>query len=98
MCLKNVVASESRNVLRTQDAYQLPNTGAGAPLQTGTGELIRFRTAFVFRAASTEPISGPPVAAVGATVHHARCGIIHGPGQQACPPTFLQPHVSLRPS
>lgn len=47
MCLKTWSASESRNVLGTQDAYQLPNTPGAGLLQTGTGELIRFQTAFV---------------------------------------------------
>jgi DNA segregation ATPase FtsK/SpoIIIE, S-DNA-T family len=51
MCLKTLSASESRTVLGTADAYQLPNTPGAGFLQSGSDEPIRFQTAFV---------SGPP--------------------------------------
>lgn len=47
MCLKTLSASESRIVLGTPDAYGLPNTPGAGLLRSGSGELIRFQTAFV---------------------------------------------------
>ncbi len=47
VCLKTLSASESRTVLGTLDAYQLPNTPGVGFLRSGTGELIRFQSAFV---------------------------------------------------
>ncbi len=47
VCLKTLTANESRMVLGTTDAYQLPNTPGAAILRSATGELARFQTAFV---------------------------------------------------
>ncbi len=47
VCLKTLSPSESRIVLGTPDAYQLPNTPGAGFLRSGSGELIRFQTAFV---------------------------------------------------
>jgi DNA segregation ATPase FtsK/SpoIIIE, S-DNA-T family len=47
VCLKTLSAGESRTVLGTLDAYQLPNTPGAGFLRSATGELIRFQTAFV---------------------------------------------------
>ncbi|BBY22591.1 hypothetical protein MSTO_27960 [Mycobacterium stomatepiae] len=47
LCLKTLSASESRMVLGTADAYELPNTPGAGFLRCGSGELIRFQTAFV---------------------------------------------------
>ncbi|MEB3983004.1 type VII secretion protein EccCa [Mycobacterium sp. 663a-19] len=47
VCLKTLSASESRIVLGTLDAYQLPNTPGAGFLRCGGGEPIRFQTAFV---------------------------------------------------
>ena len=47
ICLKTFSAAESRAVLGTPDAYDLPNTPGMAYLKTAAGQLIRFRTAFV---------------------------------------------------
>lgn len=47
VCLKTLSASESRTVLGSLDAYQLPNTPGAGFLRTATGELVRFQTAFV---------------------------------------------------
>ncbi|HEV7579807.1 MAG TPA: type VII secretion protein EccCa [Mycobacterium sp.] len=47
VCLKTLSPSESRIVLGTPDAYQLPNAPGAAFLRSGSGELIRFQAAFV---------------------------------------------------
>jgi len=47
ICLKTLSASESRTVLGTLDAYQLPNTPGAGFLRSSGGELIRFQAAFV---------------------------------------------------
>lgn len=47
VCLKTLSASESRIVLGTLDAYQLPNRPGAGYLRCGGGEPIRFQTAFV---------------------------------------------------
>ncbi|OBF80494.1 type VII secretion protein EccC [Mycobacterium sp. 852002-51163_SCH5372311] len=47
LCLKTLSASDSRTVLGTLDAYQLPNTPGAGLLRSATGELVRFQTAYV---------------------------------------------------
>ena len=47
VCLKTLSASESRIVLGTSDAYELPSTPGAAYLRSGTDELVRFQTAYV---------------------------------------------------
>ncbi len=47
VCLKTLTVNESRTVLGTVDAYQLPNTPGAAILRSATGDLVRFQTAFV---------------------------------------------------
>lgn len=47
ICLKTLSAAESRAVLGTLDAYQLPNAPGAAFLRTANAELVRFQTAFV---------------------------------------------------
>jgi ESX secretion system protein EccC len=47
LCLKTLSASESRTVLGTADAFELPNTPGAGFLRSGSGELIRFQAAFV---------------------------------------------------
>ncbi|MEI7716896.1 MAG: type VII secretion protein EccCa, partial [Mycobacterium sp.] len=47
MCLKTLSASDSRAVLGTLDAYELPNTPGAGFLRTGGGELLAFQAAFV---------------------------------------------------
>jgi DNA segregation ATPase FtsK/SpoIIIE, S-DNA-T family len=47
ICLKTLSASESRTVLGTLDAYELPNTPGAGFLRSAAGELIGFQTAFV---------------------------------------------------
>lgn len=55
VCLKTLSASESRAVLGTLDAYQLPNTPGAGFLRSGSGELIRFQTAFVSGRLQADP-------------------------------------------
>lgn len=47
ICLKTFSASESRAVLGTADAYELPGTPGAAILKTAAGDLVRFRSAYV---------------------------------------------------
>jgi DNA segregation ATPase FtsK/SpoIIIE, S-DNA-T family len=47
ICLKTLSAGESRTVLGTADAYQLPNTPGAGFLRSGSCELIRFQAAYV---------------------------------------------------
>ncbi|GLP77265.1 type VII secretion protein EccC [Mycobacterium antarcticum] len=47
ICLKTFSAGESRAVLGTTDAYELPGAPGAAVLKTASGELVRFQTAFV---------------------------------------------------
>jgi DNA segregation ATPase FtsK/SpoIIIE, S-DNA-T family len=47
VCLKTLSAHESRIVLGTSDAYELPGTPGAAYLRVGTDGLIRFQTAYV---------------------------------------------------
>jgi S-DNA-T family DNA segregation ATPase FtsK/SpoIIIE len=47
VCLKTLSANESRLVLGTSDAYELPGAPGAAYLRVGTDELIRFQTAYV---------------------------------------------------
>lgn len=50
ICLKTLSAADSRTVLGTLDAYQLPNTPGAGFLRVGGGEPVRFNAA---------PVSGP---------------------------------------
>lgn len=47
ICLKTLSANESRIVLGTSDAYELPNTPGAGYLRAATGEPIPFRGAYV---------------------------------------------------
>jgi S-DNA-T family DNA segregation ATPase FtsK/SpoIIIE len=47
ICLKTLSAGESRAILGTVDAYQLPNTPGAGFLRVSGGEPIRFQAAFV---------------------------------------------------
>jgi DNA segregation ATPase FtsK/SpoIIIE, S-DNA-T family len=51
VCLKTFSPSESRSVLGSSDAYELPNSPGAAYLKTPSGEITRFQTAFVSAAA-----------------------------------------------
>jgi S-DNA-T family DNA segregation ATPase FtsK/SpoIIIE len=73
ICLKTFSAAESRAVLGTADAYDLPNTPGMAFLKTADGDVIRFRTAFVSEPTGTqaldtdEPNEGPTVFTAAST-------------------------------
>ena len=47
VCLKTLSINESRMVLGTSDAYELPSAPGAAYLRVGTNGLIRFQTAYV---------------------------------------------------
>jgi DNA segregation ATPase FtsK/SpoIIIE, S-DNA-T family len=57
MCLKTLSASDSRTVLGTLDAYELPNEPGAGFLRVGGGELTRFRAPFV---SGPLPANPPP--------------------------------------
>ncbi|KAA8966123.1 type VII secretion protein EccCa [Mycobacterium sp.] len=63
VCLKTLSAGESRIVLGTPDAYELPNVPGAGYLRTGTAEAIRFHTAYVSApcpAPAGRPVCGAP--------------------------------------
>ncbi|MCP9275477.1 type VII secretion protein EccCa [Mycolicibacterium arenosum] len=62
ICLKTFSASDSRAVLGTADAFDLPNSPGAALLKTPSGELIGFHAAYVsgaIEAASANPACAP---------------------------------------
>ena len=64
VCLKTFSPNESRAVLGIADAHSLPNTPGAAFLQTPSGDLVRFQTAFVSAPApraATEAVTGDVV-------------------------------------
>ncbi len=70
LCLKTLSAAESRAVLGTLDAYELPNDPGAGYLRTSGGELIRFSAAYV----SGPAPAGIPAAASVATASVQRFG------------------------
>lgn len=79
--LKMLSASESRTVLGTLDAYELPNTPGAGFLSSGTGELVRFQAAFVsgpFRPASAPAAATLRPAAVQIFTAHATGSVSGG--------------------
>jgi ESX secretion system protein EccC len=61
ICLKTFSAAESRAVLGSADAYELPAAPGAALLKTAAGEVIRFQTAFVSGRVAAQP---PPLQVV----------------------------------
>ncbi|KUI33959.1 secretion protein EccC [Mycobacterium sp. IS-1496] len=61
ICLKTFSAGESRAVLGVGDAHELPNTPGLGYLKTASGDMVRFRTAFV---------SGPVAAGPAPSAEH----------------------------
>jgi S-DNA-T family DNA segregation ATPase FtsK/SpoIIIE len=59
ICLKTFSASDSRAVLGTADAFELPNAPGAALLKTPSGELIRFHAAYVSGALDSAPAASP---------------------------------------
>ena len=66
VCLKTLSANESRIVLGTTDAYELPSTPGAAYLRVGTDEPIRFEAAYV---------SSPCRAQIGAAAEGFESGV-----------------------
>ncbi|MGZ4528195.1 MAG: type VII secretion protein EccCa [Mycobacterium sp.] len=64
MCLKTLSAADSRTVLGSLDAYELPNAPGAGFLRLSGGELIRFQAAFVSGAL---PVDAPAVATADVT-------------------------------
>jgi len=62
VCLKTLSANESRLVVGTSDAYELPSAPGAAYLRVGTDDLIRFQTAYVSGPCNTKshcPVEPP---------------------------------------
>ncbi len=96
ICLKTFSASESRSVLGVPDAYHLPSAPGAAYLKTGSGEPLRFQTAFVSGPyESAAPRSSRPTAAPEPRLFTAAPvgRIVHEPEQQAEVPLALRPTV-----
>ncbi len=72
IALRTFSAAESRAVLGVPDAHQLPSAPGSAFLSTGTGELVRFRAAYVSGPVPTSAdVTGP---ASPRRVHRFRVG------------------------
>ncbi|BBX74768.1 ESX-4 secretion system protein EccC4 [Mycobacterium shinjukuense] len=92
MCLKTLSASESRTVLGTLDAYQLPNTPGAAYLRSPAGEVIRFQTGYVsgpHRRIGTSPPGAATASPVRVFTARATGSVTAGAGDQPGP-TVLQ--------
>ena len=75
IALRTFSAAESRAVLGVPDAHQLPPAPGSAFLSTGTGELVRFRAAYVSGPAAGGPkTAAPPGSAAPRRVHRFRVG------------------------
>jgi S-DNA-T family DNA segregation ATPase FtsK/SpoIIIE len=66
VCLKTLSANESRIVLGTSDAYELPSRPGAGYLRAGADQLVRFQTAYVSGPCPSEirlpaAVSGPSV-------------------------------------
>ncbi len=80
ICLKTFSAGESRSVLGVPDAYHLPSAPGAAYLKTGSGEPLRFQTAFVSGPyESSAPASARSLVAapIPAAVHRGADGPHH---------------------
>jgi S-DNA-T family DNA segregation ATPase FtsK/SpoIIIE len=80
ICLKTFSAAESRAVLGTSDAYDLPNTPGAAYLKTASGDFARFRTAFVSVSVSAPPVRIDDEIDCASTIFTARF-VAHGSGK-----------------
>ncbi|MCV7409187.1 secretion protein EccC [Mycobacterium florentinum] len=81
LCLKTLSASESRIVLGTPDAYELPNTPGAGFLRSGSGELMRFQTVFV-----SGPLRAGGPARDTVRADHTNLTSVHGFTAQAVGP------------
>jgi S-DNA-T family DNA segregation ATPase FtsK/SpoIIIE len=78
LCLKTLSASDSRTVLGTLDAYDLPNAPGAGFLRLGGGELIRFQAAFV---SGPLPAKPPPPSPGVRPFSTLPCGTVTRPVQ-----------------
>ena len=69
ICLKTFSAAESRAVLGTSDAHDLPASPGAAILKTAAGDVVRFQTAYV---SGPVPTPEPPAAPVPALFRAAQ--------------------------
>ncbi|ORW48509.1 type VII secretion protein EccCa [Mycobacterium parmense] len=63
ICLKTMSAAESRAVLGSQDAYELPSTPGAGLLRVGGGGMIRFQAAYASGPRCLPPSRTPTAAA-----------------------------------
>ncbi|OBG61162.1 type VII secretion protein EccCa [Mycobacterium sp. E3339] len=98
ICLKTLSANESRAVLGTLDAHELPNTPGAGYLRTSGGDLIRFSAAYV---SGPAPSRAPAVVSVGNPAVRRfeswTVGAITRPGGTSAPsePTTLRAVLDL---
>src|SRR6185436_8032231 len=85
IALRTFSAAESRAVLGVPDAHQLPPAPGSAFLSTGTGELVRFRAAYVSGPAAVGPKPAPPSSAAPRRVHRFRVGPLGATDAGAAP-------------
>ena len=76
LCLKTLSAGESRAVLGTLDAYELPNTPGAGFLRVPGRELIGFRAAYAPEPRQNRALARASHGAVGAAVHRYRAGAL----------------------
>ena len=83
IALRTFSAAESRAVLGVPDAHQLPPAPGSAFLATGTGELVRFRAAYV----SGPTAAGPAGSDERGIARHPAAPTASGPVRWVPPPT-----------
>ncbi|WP_193046139.1 type VII secretion protein EccCa [Mycolicibacterium baixiangningiae] len=80
ICLKTFSAGESRAVLGVGDAHDLPSTPGVGYLKTASGDMTRFRTAFVSGPVTAAPaalLQEPPRPRLFAVIPHEAKGVVH---------------------
>jgi DNA segregation ATPase FtsK/SpoIIIE, S-DNA-T family len=97
ICLKTLSAGESRTVLGTPDAYQLPNKPGAGLLRSGSGELIRFQAAFVSGPLHTDTPARMPTAAARSALRFTTraVGTVARAGQTGHSPARTVPQAVL---
>jgi S-DNA-T family DNA segregation ATPase FtsK/SpoIIIE len=93
ICLKTFSAAESRAVLGTTAAFDLPNTPGGAYLKNASGELVRFRTAFVSGPMAAARRSDPAGHSMGVPTLFTAAPV--GRVRKECPPAGAGPRSVL---
>ena len=93
ICLKTFSAAESRAVLGTTDAFDLPNTPGVAYLKNASGELVRFRTAFVSGQLNSSVRSAPVPPSIDTPAVFTAAPV--GPVRTVRPPAVLGPRSVL---